>query len=78
MEHGYKGASDLANRMAISFQWDATSDVIDDWMYDQYAEKYALDPEMEKMDGKGEPLGTEKYSRNTSGGGKTQDVECQG
>lgn len=44
MEHGYKGASDLANRMAISFQWDATSDVIDDWMYDQYAEKYALDP----------------------------------
>lgn len=48
MEHGYKGASDLANRMAISFQWDATSDVIDDWMYDQYAEKYALDPEMKK------------------------------
>ena len=34
--------------MAISFQWDATSDVIDDWMYDQYAEKYALDPEMKK------------------------------
>ena len=39
MEHGYKGASDLANRMAISFQWDATSDVIDDWMYDQICRK---------------------------------------
>lgn len=48
MEHGYKGASDLANRMAISFQWDATSDVMDDWMYEEYAEKYALDPEMKK------------------------------
>ena len=48
MKHGYKGATDLANRLSISFQWDATSGVMDDWMYDQYAKKYALDPEMQK------------------------------
>lgn len=48
MKHGYKGATDLANRLSISFQWDATSGVMDDWMYEQYAQKYALDPEMQK------------------------------
>lgn len=48
MKHGYKGATDLANRLSISFQWDATSGVMDDWMYDQYAKKYALDPDMQQ------------------------------
>lgn len=48
MKHGYRGATDLANRLSISFQWDATSGVMDDWMYEQYAQKYALDPEMQK------------------------------
>ena len=48
MKHGYKGATDLANRLSISFQWDATSGVMDDWMYEQYAQKYALDPAMQK------------------------------
>ncbi len=48
MKHGYKGATDLANRLSISFQWDATSGVMDDWMYDEYAKKYALDPKMQQ------------------------------
>lgn len=48
MEHGYKGAMDMANRLSISFQWDATSQVMEDWMYDNYAEKYAFDPKVQK------------------------------
>lgn len=47
-KHGYKGASDLANYVAHSYQWDATSEVMEDWMYDQYAKKYALDPNMQE------------------------------
>ena len=43
MKHGYKGAADLSSRVSISFQWDATSDVMEDWMYEKLAEKYALD-----------------------------------
>lgn len=43
MKHGYKGAADLANYVAHSFQWDATSCVMEDWMYEKYAEKYAFD-----------------------------------
>ena len=48
MQHGYKGAMDMANRLNISFQWDATSDVMDDWMYDDYAQKYAFDPKVQQ------------------------------
>ena len=46
-KHGYKGAGDLAEYLAVSFQWDATSEIMDDWMYDQYAEKYVLDADMQ-------------------------------
>ena len=47
MKHGYKGAADLASRVSISFQWDATSKVMEDWMYEKLAEKYALDGNMQ-------------------------------
>jgi cobaltochelatase CobN len=47
-KHGYKGAQDLANYLAHSYQWDATSNVMEDWMYEKYAEKYALDKKMQK------------------------------
>ena len=47
-EHGYKGASDLANYLAHSYQWDATSAVMEDWMYEGYARKYVLDASMQE------------------------------
>lgn len=43
MAHGYAGAGELATYVAVSFQWDATSEIMEDWMYETYAEKYALD-----------------------------------
>lgn len=46
-KHGYKGASDLAATVAHYYEWDATSQVVDDWMYDGLAEKYALDEQMQ-------------------------------
>lgn len=48
MEHGYKGAADMANYLAHSFQWDATSAVMEDWMYEKYAEKYTFDPKVQE------------------------------
>lgn len=47
MKHGYKGAADLANMVAHSYQWDATSDVLEDWMYEEYAKKYTFDPKVQ-------------------------------
>ena len=46
--HGYKGAGDISHMMDVVLGWDATAEVIDDWMYKKIAEKYALDPEMQK------------------------------
>lgn len=46
--HGYKGAADLAAVAAHCFDWDATSEVMEDWMYETLAEKYALDPAVRK------------------------------
>ena len=44
--HGYKGAGDISHMMDVMLGWDATGEVMDDWMYDRVANKYALDPEM--------------------------------
>ena len=47
-EFGYKGAGDLATYVDNCFQWDTTSAVMEDWMYEKFAEKYALDKDMQK------------------------------
>lgn len=47
-EFGYKGAGDLATYVDNCFQWDATSAVMEDWMYEKFAEKYALDKKMQQ------------------------------
>nr|WP_320012526.1 cobaltochelatase subunit CobN [uncultured Desulfobulbus sp.] len=46
--HGYKGAGDISHVMDIVLGWDATAEVIDDWMYEKIARTYALDPEMQE------------------------------
>ncbi len=45
--HGYKGAGDLSKVMDIILGWDATAEVIDDFMYERFATQYALDPDMQ-------------------------------
>ena len=41
--HGYRGAAEMVNVIEHAFGMDATSDVMDKWMYDGIAEKYLLD-----------------------------------
>ncbi len=62
MRHGYKGAGDLSRAVDISFHWDATSNVIDDWMYEGLAQKYALDPKMKKWFKKENPFALQNIS----------------
>ncbi|MFH0727797.1 MAG: cobaltochelatase subunit CobN [Pseudomonadota bacterium] len=45
--HGYKGAGDISHMMDVVLGWDATAEVIDDWMYEKIANAYALDPDMQ-------------------------------
>lgn len=44
-EHGYRGATQVAGMVSYAFGWSATTDVIDDWMYDRIAEQYAFNKE---------------------------------
>ena len=46
--HGYKGAGDLSRAVDIAFGWDATAEVLEDWMYEELARKYALDKDMQQ------------------------------
>ncbi|AEG15729.1 cobaltochelatase, CobN subunit [Desulfofundulus kuznetsovii DSM 6115] len=45
--HGYKGAGDLSHLVEVAFGWDATAGVLEDWLYEALAHKYALDPSMQ-------------------------------
>jgi cobaltochelatase CobN len=44
-KHGYKGAQEIAAMVDIVFGWDATSEVVEDWMYDKITENYLFDDE---------------------------------
>ena len=47
--HGYKGGLELTATVDYLFGYDATSQVMDDWMYEQVADTYALEPEMQRF-----------------------------
>jgi len=44
IRHGYKGAAELSATVDYLFGYDAMAGVAEDWMYEDVAEKYLLDP----------------------------------
>jgi cobaltochelatase CobN len=46
--HGYHGAAELSRAIDYIFGWDATVEAVEDWMYEDLAEKYVLDPKMQQ------------------------------
>jgi cobaltochelatase CobN len=47
--HGYKGGLELTATVDYLFGYDATAQVMDDWMYEQVASTYAFDPTMQQF-----------------------------
>ncbi len=47
-KHGYHGATEFSRQMDYVFGWDAVADVIEDWMYEDIAEKFVLDKAMQE------------------------------
>lgn len=45
-KHGYKGAQEMSSAMDIVFGWDATSEIIEDWMYSEISETYVENDEL--------------------------------
>ncbi|MCC6238298.1 MAG: cobaltochelatase subunit CobN, partial [Dehalococcoidia bacterium] len=53
--HGYKGALEGAATVDYLFGYDATAQVVDDWMYAEVARAYALDEEMQAFFARSNP-----------------------
>jgi len=47
--HGYKGGLELTATVDYLFGYDATAQVMDDWMYEQVAQTYAMDAQMQRF-----------------------------
>jgi cobaltochelatase CobN len=47
--HGYKGAFEMAATVDYLFGYDATANVVDDWMYEKVTTAYVADPEVRKF-----------------------------
>jgi cobaltochelatase CobN len=48
-EHGYKGAFELAATVDYLFGYDATAQVVEDWMYERVTDAYVADPAVRKF-----------------------------
>ena len=46
MRHGYKGASEMAATVDYLFGFEATAQVIDDWMFEDLSKSYLVNPEV--------------------------------
>jgi cobaltochelatase CobN len=47
MRHGYKGAFEMAATVDYLFGYEATAQVIDDWMFEDVSKAYLLDPKVQ-------------------------------
>jgi cobaltochelatase CobN len=54
-QHGYKGALELAATVDYLFGYDATADVLDDWMYEEVTRAYVLDEDMQAFFARSNP-----------------------
>ena len=71
--HGYKGAFELAATVDYIFGYDATAQIIDDWMYQEVTERYALDPGMQQFFEQSNPWAL-RAIRAADGSGGPPDV----
>jgi len=49
IRHGYRGAAELQATVDYLFGYDATTGVVDDWMYAQLAQRYLLDADVARF-----------------------------
>ncbi|WP_456385537.1 cobaltochelatase subunit CobN [Desulfolithobacter sp.] len=61
--HGYKGAGDLNKRIGRVYGFGATTGQVDDWIFDDIARTFVLDPEMKAWFEKVNPWALEEIGR---------------
>jgi len=61
--HGYKGAGDISKRIGRVYGWEATTQEVDDWIFDDIAKTFVLDAEMRKFFEENNPWALEEVGR---------------
>lgn len=61
--HGYKGAGDISMRVGRVYGWEATTQEVDDWIFDDIARTFMLDPDNREFFEKNNPWALEEIGR---------------
>jgi len=61
--HGYKGASDIMKRVTRVYGWSASTQEVDDWIFNDIADAFVNDVEMREFFGQNNPHALEEIAR---------------
>jgi len=61
--HGYKGAGDISKRIGRVYGWEATTQEVDDWIFDDIARTFVLNEENRKFFEENNPWALEEIGR---------------
>ncbi|AKB82289.1 CobN component of cobalt chelatase involved in B12 biosynthesis [Methanosarcina barkeri 3] len=61
--HGYKGAQDISKRVGRVYGWEASTQEVDDWIFDDITKTFVLDEEMRRFFEENNPYALEEMSR---------------
>ncbi|MCK9564441.1 MAG: cobaltochelatase subunit CobN [Methanothrix sp.] len=62
-QHGYMGAGDISKRIERIYGWQATTQEVDDWIFDDIARTFIMDGENRKFFQENNPWAMEEMSR---------------
>lgn len=62
-KHGYRGANEFSRKILHLYGWQATTKLVEDWVFDKLAEKYVLNEEMKEWFKKHNPYAIEEIVR---------------
>lgn len=61
--HGYKGAGDISQRVGRIYGWEATTQEVDDWIFDDIARTYMMDEDNRRFFEENNPWALEEMAR---------------
>ena len=61
--HGYKGAGDISKRVGRVYGWEATTQEVDDWIFDDIARTFVMDRENREFFEQNNPWALEEIGR---------------
>jgi cobaltochelatase CobN len=62
-QHGCKGAGDISKRVGRVYGWEASTQEVDDWIFDEIARTFVLEEEMKKFFEENNPYALEEIAR---------------